>query len=275
MPQLDLEQFDWEKLCYYRAMLASALPAPERVAADGLQVCDAPAERPGMIDVVHERDRGISLWGTALCMVLKQPLAPLPLARPVAYAEVLIHGGSSVGLVGNVAYHKSAHIGWYETSLGYHGDEGSIYFNSGSSSHKFGPPFGLDPEFVVANDETRAPRRADVIGVGIDCGTSTGEATGATEKTIFFTKNGSMVGSMALPSEHLKHLALTLHRSGDSASVNVGTSRFFFDVEAYSQVPRPPVTLVLQQPRVRMWGPPEGDETDDDFREGDETHDDF
>merc|ERR1712032_923890 len=100
-------------------------------------------------------------------------MQPLQLARPIAYVELFIRGGASVGLVGNPRYRKSAHIGWHAPSIGYHGDEGTLYCNNGVHSFEVGPTFGLDPQLVVANDRTRAPRKADVVGVGIIFSTRT------------------------------------------------------------------------------------------------------
>merc|ERR1712061_391637 len=102
---------------------------------------DAPTERRGMIDIEHNSVRASFFGGTTQCMVFKQPLKPMPLARPVAYVELMVHGGASVGLVDSCNYRPQAHIGWERQSLGYHGDEGALYFNSGFGGQKFGPPF--------------------------------------------------------------------------------------------------------------------------------------
>mmetsp|Transcript_46682 Transcript_46682/g.117464 ORF Transcript_46682/g.117464 Transcript_46682/m.117464 type:complete len:376 (-) Transcript_46682:142-1269(-) len=264
LPELHMECFSWHELVRCRATLLprdrsrARLQAAHRLRGGHMKIEDAPAERTGMIDVEHVGFGG-SFFTMQQCMVLQQPMTCLPLARGISYMELMVHGGASVGLVSGADYNRSAHVGWDAGSIGYHGDDGSIFAGHGMRSYKFGPSFGLDPQLVVCNDSTRAPRKADVVGVGIDFGGSrrVGKARGFGRDsqgapvenapnagpTLFFTKNGEMVGSMALPSAKMQYLAFALHRKGDKASLNVGTSRFYFDVEAYSQQPRPPVTL--------------------------------
>lgn len=245
---LDLACFPWKTLTGFRAGMTPKLPlTPSSCLVGGrLQLEDAPVERCGMIGATHVGE--LTFLSTAQCMILRQPLKPMPLARPVAYVELLVHGGASMGLVDSCTYDPRSHIGWRPQSLGYHGDEGSIYFSGGYGGRKFGPSFGLDPELVVPNDATKAPRRADVVGVGIDHGIDHG-AEGSKEKTVFFTKNGELVGSMVLPNEDLAFFAFALHRKGDRASVNVGSSRFYFDIESYSRNPQPAVSLKLEPSR--------------------------
>eukprot|EP00443_Scrippsiella_acuminata_P086095 CAMPEP_0115529738 /NCGR_PEP_ID=MMETSP0271-20121206/84117_1 /TAXON_ID=71861 /ORGANISM="Scrippsiella trochoidea, Strain CCMP3099" /LENGTH=346 /DNA_ID=CAMNT_0002961811 /DNA_START=85 /DNA_END=1124 /DNA_ORIENTATION=+ len=235
LPELHMECFS------YRARLQAA----HRLRGGHMKIEDAPAERTGMIDVEHVGFGG-SFFTMQQCMVLQQPMTCLPLARGISYMELMVHGGASVGLVSGADYNRSAHVGWDAGSIGYHGDDGSIFAGHGMRSYKFGPSFGLDPQLVVCNDSTRAPRKADVVGVGIDFGGSrrVGKARGFGRDsqgapvenapnagpTLFFTKNGEMVGSMALPSAKMQYLAFA-----PAASTS--------DVEAYSQQPRPPVTL--------------------------------
>jgi len=261
LPELRMESFSWTELVRSRVTMAprdhsgARLPAESRLKGR-LQVEDAPFERAGMIDVVHTGR------GRQQCVVLQQPMTPLPLARRIAYAELMVNGGASVGLVSSREYSVADHVGWQFGSVGYHGDEGSIYAGLGMRSYKFGPSFGLDPQLVVPNDATRAPRKADVVGVGIDFGDDRGVGEAEVEDcsqvdavrgvapprpTLFFTKNGEMVGSMMMPFSSMQYLAFALHRRGDQASLNVGTSRYYFDVEAYSQQPRPLVTLVVDE----------------------------
>jgi hypothetical protein len=251
LTELEVERFSWSALTRSRVSLVdSKLTTSDRLKGGHLQLQDAPSERQGMIDAMHPGGHaGLrAFFGTQLCAVLQQPLRPLPLSRPLAYVELMVRGGASVGLVDQRDYDSHAHVGWKPESLGYHGDEGSLYYSSGYKSYKFGPSFGLDPELVVTNDVTNAPRRADVIGVGIDFSTdgSHSEATSrAGNGMVFFTKNGALVGSVILPSTRLNLFAFALHRGGDMASLNVGTARFFFDIEAFSQQPWPRESLVL------------------------------
>mmetsp|Transcript_1909 Transcript_1909/g.2902 ORF Transcript_1909/g.2902 Transcript_1909/m.2902 type:complete len:256 (+) Transcript_1909:127-894(+) len=182
--ELNLDSLPWRVLVRIRIASSSDGPPTERLVGGGLHLEEAPMERWGMIDAEH-----VTRWPQ--CMVLRQPLQAMPLGRPVAYAELLVHGGASVGLVDSCHYAPRSHVGWRPESLGYHGDDGSLFANRCFGSVKFGPTFGLDPELVVPDDRTQAPRRADVIGVGIDHGSEEGKV-----KTAFFTKNGGLVGSV-------------------------------------------------------------------------------
>uniref|UniRef100_A0A7S4SSI8 SPRY domain-containing protein n=1 Tax=Alexandrium monilatum TaxID=311494 RepID=A0A7S4SSI8_9DINO len=240
--ELDIDRFAWRRMACCRARLAPSLPVERCLSGDTVCREMAPPERAGMVDVEHN---GCSPQS----VVWQQPLAPLPLVRPIAYAELYVHGGASVGLVSGPAYRPGYHVGWLKGSLGYHGDDGTLFLGGPWSGAKFGPTFGLDPELVVPNDRTNAPRKADVVGVGIDFGDAggsehpraEGEAGDAT-RTAFFTKNGALVGSVKVACT-MRFLAFALHRRGDRASVNMGTCRFLFDIEAYSQEPQPASTL--------------------------------
>jgi len=264
--ELAPDRFPWRSLALARAGLATSIPAEERPQGDGLDLELAPPERLGMLDAEHRGGQRSVFSGTQRCVAWHRPLRPLPLARPIAYAELYVHGGCSVGLVSESVHRPNVHVGWQPNSLGYHGDSGDLYCGSGWSGQSLGPAFGLDPELVVPNDATHAPRRADVIGVGIDAGGVTGEAS----RTAFFTKNGALVGSVRLPPEHFEYLAFALHRLGDKASLNLGTCRFLFDVEAYSQEPPPDNAL---QPRGLRTAPAplprESPESEDDMESDD------
>lgn len=251
--ELGLNLFDWVALHRHRALLDSPKPLQERLTGT-LCLSDPGCERPGMIDAEHggsSRGGGFFGGGSQCAAVLRQPLEPLPLARPIAYVEVYIHGGASVGLVDSVSYSDKSHIGWRPNSLGYHGDEGSIYSTCmGLSVKNFGPTFGLDPKLVVPNDSSQAPRAADVVGVGIDFGPGGGCSETETG-VVFFTKNGEYVGGLPWTMPQLRHFAFALHRSGDRASVNIGTARFLFDIEGFSQSPRPSVSELCKRKACR------------------------
>lgn len=242
--ELELERFAWKELLCSRARLMPSTPAEECLASGAMKREMAPPERAGMVDAEHDDRSARSIFSTVSGLVWQKPLEPLPLARPIAYAEVYVHGGASIGLVSGPRYGAGKHIGWDEGSMGYHGDDGSLFCGSGFGGRRFGPSFGLDPELVVANDRTHAPRKADVIGVGIEfgaAGNAEAKDRGASGgRTVFFTKNGALVGSVKGAHRDMSYLAFALHRFGDSASVNVGTCRFLFDIEAYSQMPPPP-----------------------------------
>jgi len=234
---LNIEHFPWSSLARYRSMPTGLMAQQGLAGGDGLRFEDAENERRGMIDVTHIGESQRIFGSQIQSAVLQQHLKPMPLARPVAYVELWVKGGCSFGLVDDRHYDISSHIGWHRGSLGYHGDEGSLYTSSGYSGKKFGPTFGLDPELVVPNDTSRAPRKADCMGVGIELAAwkEDGGSVPASTDVAFFTKNGKLVDAALLPSSRMRYLAFALHRRGDSVSINTGAYRFHFDVESYSQ----------------------------------------
>jgi hypothetical protein len=173
LTELELARFPWHMLTQSHAMLSRTKPVGEQLKGGTLHLENVHTEPGGMIDAENQTERAPRAgWhdsrpGSNLqCVVLQQPLQPLPLARPLAYVELLVHGGASVGLVKRSDYPHHSHVGWHDESLGYNGDNGLIYYSGGI--FRFGPTFGFDPELVVSNDAKIAPQRADVVGVGID-----------------------------------------------------------------------------------------------------------
>jgi hypothetical protein len=120
----------------------------------------------------------------------------MPSGDMIAYFEVCVTG-SSVGLTHGDNYHPSrrpssnhCHIGWCETAYGYHSDDGSKWRND-----KVGRPAvvfdtATDTEMiqgeVFAEPFGNCVAKPDVIGCGIDF----------KRRSIFFTKNGQLMGSL-------------------------------------------------------------------------------
>ena len=113
--------------------------------------------------------------------------------------------------------------------------------------HRSGRPSASIPRASTETPGRRWPRQPDVVGVGIERGADGYEQA-------FFTKNGALVGTVPLPGRYRlgfaqRFFAFALDSRGDYASVNGGSSRFLFDLEAYSQQPPHPLTLrVLEYP---------------------------
>lgn len=99
--------------------------------------------------------------------------------------------------------------GWTESSTGYHSDDGHIFFASGSSGTPYGPTYGAN----------------DVIGCGVHI----------PSKSIFYTKNGSLIGTaLAVSNEpSFNHLYPTIGIDSSKYSLHVnfgGDKPFVFDV---------------------------------------------
>jgi Ran-binding protein 9/10 len=100
--------------------------------------------------------------------------------------------------------------GWDRNSIGYHGDDGGLFYGAGTMSRQIGPSYGV----------------GDTIGCGVDyAGTR-----------IFFTWNGSFLGYEPIRSEYLLHCDLYPVIGIDTnspISCNFGTSlqqQFQFDL---------------------------------------------
>ncbi len=237
---LPIKDFDWRTLTIRRAVTDADR---FHLVSDILDIRAAP---DGMVDAEL-----LAGWSGTASAVLRHQLVPLPLARPLAYVEAWIVGGASVGLVTTLVpgtavaatpdFLGEAHVGWRSSTIGYHGDDGRIY-RGDQTGRRFGPTFGFDPARVYRNAGPEVPRQPDVVGVGVERGSDGREQA-------FFTKNAALVGAVPLdgPSSSTyrpcRFFAFALDAEGDEASVNGGSARFRFDLEAYSQQPPHPLTF--------------------------------
>lgn len=253
---LPITAFDWRTLTIRRAVIDADR---FHLVSD---ILDIRAEPDGMVDAEL-----LAGWSRTASAVLRHHLVPLQLARPLAYVEALIVGGASVGLINATQsrtpdYPLEAHIGWRADAVGWHGDDGRIY-RGGQSGRPFGPTFGFDPERVYRNAGPDVPRQPDVVGVGVERGSDGREQA-------FFTKNAALVGAVPLPflPGRVVHrfFAFALDAEHDYASVNGGSARFLFDLEAYSQQPPHPLTYPRHDrcPEVGMPRLPDSSDSDSD-----------
>lgn len=142
---------------------------------------------------------------------------PIPPACGIYYYEVDIlskgqKGHISIGFAARDV--KLSRLpGWESNSWGYHGDDG-YSFAAEKSGTPFGPTFGT----------------GDIIGCGIDF----------TTHKAFFTKNGTLIGSVfdnvgkdveLFPSVGLRH-------SGEAIRVNFGHEPFKYDIDYHVQQAR-------------------------------------
>ena len=229
---LPINAFDWRTLTIRRAVIDADR---FHLVSDILDIRAAP---DGMVNAEL-----LAGWSRTASAVLRHPLVPLPLARPLAYVEAWIVGGASVGLISATKtprYPREAHVGWECGTIGYHGDDGRIY-RADQTGRRFGATFGFDPARVYRNAGLDVPRRPDVVGVGVERGSDGHEQA-------FFTKNAALVGAVPLPDGPKngrvvrRFFAFALDAEHDYASVNGGSARFRFDLEAYSQQPPHPLT---------------------------------
>eukprot|EP00656_Telonema_subtile_P011367 TRINITY_DN15602_c0_g1_i2.p1 TRINITY_DN15602_c0_g1~~TRINITY_DN15602_c0_g1_i2.p1 ORF type:complete len:296 (-),score=50.36 TRINITY_DN15602_c0_g1_i2:244-1131(-) len=144
----------------------------------------------------------------------------------VAYFEVRVIGGASVGVatVGEDGWDE--HIGWRNVGYGYHSDDGSIWrsdsvhTSNGMDGQCYGPAYGKlqTPRFLLGRPQ------GDVVGCGMDF----------VQKHIFFTLNGKLLG-IAFEDVEIEGLrqAAALHEKHDALSFNLGAEPFCWNLPEF------------------------------------------
>lgn len=138
----------------------------------------------------------------------------IPRTLGVFYFEVKIINAGRNGFIGIGLCSKNIDLdrlpGWEMDSLGYHGDDGNIFKDSG-----IGIPYG--PKFTTG----------DIIGV----------CWNLVKKVIFFTKNGFPLENAFLKycpfNSHLMMPVVGLRTPGELIEVNFCKCRFEFDINYY------------------------------------------
>ena len=139
---------------------------------------------------------------------------PIPIDLNIYYFEITIlnEGGFNIGHIGIGLSSGNSTInampGWEKETIGYHGDDGRLY-NENSKGKRFGPTFGL----------------TDVIGCGVDFN----------EKTVFFTKNGELVGIVSKKlANHTWYPTIGIRAWKAVVKINFGQEPFKFNIANYN-----------------------------------------
>ena len=97
--------------------------------------------------------------------------------------------------------------GYSKSTIGYHGDDGEIFYEKGSGN-TYGPTYTTN----------------DVIGCGLDLKT----------RAVFFTKNGTFLGiAQAYLPKGNWYPTVALHSENGRIKVNFGEETFAFDTQQY------------------------------------------
>ncbi|XP_076897367.1 ran-binding protein M homolog [Bidens hawaiensis] len=144
-----------------------------------------------------------------------QANCPAPVNRMVYYFEVFV---KNAGVKGFIAIGFTPHgfnlhrqPGWEDNSFGYHGDDGLLYHGQGTGD-TFGPTYST----------------GDTVGAGINYASN----------TLFFTKNGEVVGTTEKDLKDRLYPTVALHSQNEAVSVNFGKDPFVFDIKAYEATER-------------------------------------
>lgn len=142
---------------------------------------------------------------------------PIPSSCNIYYFEIRVlnageDGAISIGLTGKGS-RLNALPGWSKDTIGYHGDNGLVYYNDNINKKpmkmKYGPTFGT----------------GDVVGCGIDFDSN----------TVFFTRNSISFG---IAKTNLKkqpwYPTIGLHSSNEQVKINFGQEKFIFNISKYA-----------------------------------------
>jgi hypothetical protein len=145
--------------------------------------------------------------------------------------------------------------GWEKNSWGYHGDDGNS-FAAERNGTKYGPKYGSTSLLTNPDHETNVIISAagDVIGCGIDF----------SQHKVFYTKNGSLLGTSLLRLSYEHHdshsvviagpafdnvgndcdiyPSVGLRYAGEAIRVNFGHEPFKFDIEYHTSS----ITIVIK-----------------------------
>ena len=142
---------------------------------------------------------------------------PIPSSCSIYYFEMkVLHEGDNgeigIGLTGKGS-RLNAMPGWQKDTIGYHGDNGLVYYNYkiNKKAIDYGPTFGKD----------------DVVGCGIDFDSN----------TVFFTRNSISFGiaKANLPKQQW-YPTIGLHSSNERVKINFGQEKFLFNVSKYAGI---------------------------------------
>lgn len=157
------------------------------------------------------------------------------LQKQISYYEVSMKGCGSVGVASisdeasrnAYGFGSEEHLGWKGISYGYHGNDGDFVYNDGTAAYG-GEWTPLGPSWGAVDGQDDKDAATFTIGCGFN------RATGQ----LFYTLNGALAGIApvaVLKGEYAA--AVSLHSYGDSATLNVGTVPFLFDIESFCASP--------------------------------------
>ncbi|EOY17278.1 hypothetical protein QUC31_001404 [Theobroma cacao] len=137
---------------------------------------------------------------------------PAPVKRLLYYFEIYVKDAGAKGQIAigftQESFKMRRQPGWEANSFGYHGDDGFLYRGHGKGE-AFGPTYTT----------------GDTVGGGINYAS----------QEFFFTKNGTIVGTVCMVKEIKGPLfpTVAVHSLNEEVHVNFGQKKFAFDLKEY------------------------------------------
>ncbi|KAA8538664.1 hypothetical protein F0562_028272 [Nyssa sinensis] len=165
---------------------------------------------------------GVNLHGHDVGVV--QANRPAPTKRLVYYFEIFVKNAGAKGYIAIgftcEGFKMCRQPGWEANSYGYHGDDGLLYRGQGK-----GEAFG--PTFTVG----------DTVGGGINYAS----------QEFFFTKNGTVVGTVYKEVKGPLFPTIAVHSQNEEVSVNFGKEPFVFDLKAFEAQERAKQQMMIEK----------------------------
>lgn len=135
---------------------------------------------------------------------------PAPCKRLVYYFEISVKNAGAKGQIAigftSPGFKLRRQPGWDPNSYGYHGDDGLLYHGQGKGE-AFGPTYST----------------GDTVGGGINYAS----------QELFFTKNGTIVGTVFKDVKGPLFPTVAVHSQNEEVTINFGKDPFVFDLKAY------------------------------------------
>lgn len=149
---------------------------------------------------------------------------PAPSKRLVYYFEIFVKNAGAKGQIAigftTSGFKMCRQPGWEANSYGYHGDDGLLYRGHGKGE-VFGPTYTA----------------GDTVGGGINYAS----------QELFFTKNGTIVGTVLKDVKAPLFPTVAVHSQNEEVSVNFGKDPFVFDLKAYEAQERAKQQATLEK----------------------------
>lgn len=149
---------------------------------------------------------------------------PAPVKRLVYYFEMFVKNAGAKGQIAigftTDGFKMRRHPGWEANSYGYHGDDGMLYRGQGKGE-QFGPTYTT----------------GDTVGGGINYAS----------QEFFFTKNGTVVGTVYKDVKGPLIPTIAVHSQNEEVRVNFGKEPFVFDLKAYEEDERAKQQMTIEK----------------------------